>query len=182
MTPRIVGFFADPSADHPPLTSLDLGFPALDLVVQWHRCGMTADYFADYLACSFEHKETARTVLSTIANELLENAAKFSGDKKRWVRIVARHFGSVVEFATESDAEQRHLVGLEGLLGELAHESAEVLFARRVEARARNGLGLLILAKDYRAKLGARLMPPDAEGLVHVTLHASFPVEEIEQR
>ena len=56
-------------------------FVPIDLVREWSRCGQTADYMARYLAYDFADRETAASVLSTVINELVENAAKFSTDK-----------------------------------------------------------------------------------------------------
>ena len=52
MTTRTSGVFEEGTA--PPLTSPSIAMPAMDFVVQWNRCGITADYLADYLAYAFE--------------------------------------------------------------------------------------------------------------------------------
>lgn len=54
----------------------------MDLRVQWRRCSLTADYISNY--CSYQEKldpDTSNTI-SIIINELIENAAKFSKDRK----------------------------------------------------------------------------------------------------
>jgi hypothetical protein len=164
----------------PPLTSIALDVPALDLVMQWGRCGVIADFLADYLACSFSRREVARSVLSTVANELVENAGRFAGDKRGGVRLFARHRGEHVEIGSENRAAPRHVAVLEGLFAALDRESPEVLFARRIESGERGGLGLLILAKDY-GSLGATLGDPDADGLASVTIVAALDVAQVEQ-
>lgn len=178
MTARVLG--APPRPLPAPLTSIELELRALDMVVQWRRCGMVADHVADYLSVSFEHPDVARNVLSTVANELVENAVKFSADKTKAIRIAVRHRGELVELVAENVSEARHVAGLEQLFAELARGDHAATFARRIEAPTRGGLGLLILAKDYSAELGAELVAA-ANGDTAVTLRVLLSTKELEQ-
>ncbi len=178
---RLLGTLAAAEDAAPPLSAIALDVPALDLVMQWGRCGVIADFLADYLSYSFARQEVARSVLSTVANELVENAGKFAGDKRESVRFLARHRGERVEIVSENRASPRHVAVLEALFAALDRERPDALFARRIESGERGGLGLLILAKDY-ASLGASLGAPDADGLVPVTIVAALDAEQVEQR
>lgn len=183
MTPRTVGVFDDGGGAS--LTSTEIVVPAMDFVVQWNRCGITADYLADYLCYAFERRDVARSVITTAANELLENAAKFSSDKRGTVRVVGRLRGSDVELEVENVANAKHVESLATLLDALSRGEAAGLFAARLESRERGGLGLIILAKDYSARLGACIVPVDRESEVAsftVTVRASIAADEVEQR
>ena len=48
MTSRTLGVV--PGTLPPALTAIEVQMSALDMVVQWRRCGIVADYLADYLA------------------------------------------------------------------------------------------------------------------------------------
>src|SRR5688500_12769974 len=149
------------------------------MVVQWRRCGVVADYIAEYLALSFEQPSHAQSVLSTVANELVENAVRFSAEKARPIRVEARHRGEVVELLVSNMAAKNHIRGLEALFADLGRGDLMSVFRERVEARTRGGLGLLILAKDYGAVLGAMLAPDEEEDRTPVTIQVVLPTEEL---
>ena len=183
MTTRLAGVFDEGTT--PALTSTSIAMPAMDFVVQWSRCGITADYLADYLAYAFERRDVARSVITTAANELLENAAKFTSDKKAPVRIAARLRGDFLELEVENVADASHVDTLAMVLDALSRGEAASLFASRIEANERGGLGLIILARDYSARLGAKIV--SANGGSHdssftVTVRASIAADEVEQR
>jgi len=180
MSARTIGIFDETTV--PALTSTTVAMPAMDFVVQWSRCGMTADYLADYLAYAFERRDVARTVITTAANELLENAAKFSSDKKAPVRIVGRLRGSSLELEVQNVTGAMHAETLIATIEALARGEAPALFAERIESKQRGGLGLIILAKDYAARLGARVEPANGSGAFTVTVRASIAADEVEQR
>ncbi len=183
MTRRISGVFDDDTAR--PLTSATIVMPAMDMVVEWRRCGMTADYLADYLAYGFERRDVARSVISTAANELLENAAKFTSDKRTPVRVVGRLRGASVEVEVENVAEAKHVETLTALLDALSRGQAPTLFAARLESQERGGLGLIVLAKDYAARLGAQIVAIDNdaphETFFNVMVRASIAADQVEQ-
>ena len=180
MSIRICGRFSDDASAV--LTSISVTVPVLDLLVEWHRCGMTADYLADYLAYALERRDVARTVISTAANELLENAAKFSSDKRSIVRAEARLRGGALELEVDNVTDEGHADRLADLLDALARGDASALFADRLEARERGGLGLIVLAKDYTADLSARIVQQNGRGAFRVTVRASIAADEVEQR
>lgn len=163
------------------LTGMQLEVSALDLVTQWKRCGLTADFVAAFVACSFARRETAQSVLSTAVNELVENAAKF-GVGPGSLRLTVRLYGDALEIETRHRSDAASVTGLEQVFAELQMGSAADAFARRVVRPVPGGLGLVMLARDYGATLGARLGPPDAEGLREVVIGASMHLDQVEQR
>ena len=170
-----------------PLSAVALTAPALDFVAHWRRCGITADWLAAFAAYDFESRRVATSVLSTVVNELLENAAKFSADKHRPVELSLRHYGDQVRIETHNQAEARHVRLLQDLLAELAREQPEAVFTRKLERRDdadASGLGLVILVKDYAAGIAAALeaVPgePGAEPLWQVSIQVSLAADVIE--
>ena len=177
MNSRILG--AAPRSWPAPLTAIEVKVQALDMVVEWRRCGIVADYIADYLALSCEQSAYARSVISTVANELMENAVHFSAEKSRPIHVQASHRGDVVELAASNVAEARHIAGLERLFADLSRGDLVAVFRERVEAASRGGLGLLGVVKDYAAELGAVLASNETEGLVDVRVHVLLPAKEL---
>ena len=158
-----IGDFSDgPSAAA--LTSVDIELRALELVVHWRRCGLTADWLALFFAYDFEPeaRQTAESILSTVINELLENAAKFCADKQRLVRVAVRHHGEFVSIETVNVASGAHAARLRETIEELTRSNLDELFTRRMQTKnapGASGIGLLILKKDYAVRLGAKLTP-----------------------
>jgi hypothetical protein len=156
------------------LTGIELELRPLEFIAQWRRCSLTADWLASYLAYDFDEtaRATALNVLSTVINELVENAVKFTSDKRTKVRVLLAHHGDFVRLVTQNPALAERALLLRETFEELERVSLDALFARRIaEGSVPNapGVGLLILKRDYAARLGARLTPrPDASFDVEV--------------
>lgn len=163
----LLGHFSQ-AAPMTALTGVELQLRAIELVAHWRRCGLTADWLAHFFAYDFapNTRETAVSVLSTVINELLENAAKFSGDKQRNVGISVRHHGEFMCIETHSTAADGQVAVLRDTMDDLGREPLDELFARRMQTKAlpgASGIGLLILKKDYGARLGVKLSPLSAD-------------------
>ena len=100
-----------------PLGELSVTLIPLDLVTEWARCGQTADYLARFLAYDFEKRELAASVLSTVVNELVENAVKFSSDKTLPAQIVVRQFGDRISITTSNNATAAQAESFRKLVG-----------------------------------------------------------------
>ena len=171
---------AYPEPPEPSLSALDLEVLPLDLVTEWRRCGMIADFMADYMVHAFEHRAVARSVLSTAMNELVENVAKFSADTRTPARVAVRHHGDVVHLETRNAAADRHVEHLRRLLRDLARGDAVAVWRARIEERL--GLGIAMLARDYGATIGARVVPAEDGASFTVWLRVAMSAAEVEQR
>src|SRR5690606_31897553 len=95
-----------PNEPEPPLSPIAVSRLALDFISQWRRVGMAADYLSSHLAYAFEEREVAHNVLSTVVDELLENAVKFSADGSHPVSIELSHFGERLCIRASNASEQ----------------------------------------------------------------------------
>jgi len=163
----------------PPLCAISVEVVPVDLLTQWRRCGMVSDSLADYMSYAFERRDVARSILSTVVNELVENVAKYSADKLAPARLSLEHHGASLVVSSRSVANAAHVGALVEELEELAAGSAAEVFARLVAQR--RGLGLALVASDYGAALGATISPAGG-GLSTVSLTAALPASEVEQR
>ncbi len=162
-----------------PLCAIALEIVPVDLLTQWRRCGMISDCFAEYFSYAFERRDVARSILSTVVNELVENVAKYSADKLAPARVALEHHGPIllVEARNVADSVNVEILGAE--LVELAAGDAAMVFAHRLAER--RGLGLALVASDYGAALGATVTPSGG-GLSTVCVRAALPAKEVEQR
>jgi hypothetical protein len=179
----VIGSFE--TAGSAPLSGVAVEMPALDLVAHWRRCSISADFLASYMAYDFADRPVAMNVLSTVINELIENAAKFSVDKRQPVRIAVHQHGDVVRIEASNASAAERVEAFRLRLSEILSADPEALFLRHLEAAAAAppgtpGVGLVVLRKDYRAVLGAQIAPR-ADGLFDVTVQVRLPTEEIDQ-
>ena len=177
-TVTVLGAFPEPP--EPPLSAIEMEVVPLDLVTEWRRCGMIADFMADYMVHGFERRDAARSILSTVMNELVENAAKFSADTRAPARASIRHHGEVVHLEIRNAATESHVQHLRGLLADLAGGDASAVWRTRLEDR--RGLGLAMLARDYGATVGATTIPAGDGGNITVCLRVALSAAEVEQR
>ncbi|HEX9240849.1 MAG TPA: ATP-binding protein, partial [Anaeromyxobacter sp.] len=152
----------------------------IDLVTEWRRCGIISDFAAAYLEWAFARRSTARSVVSTVVNELVENAAKFSVDNRVHTDVTIRHYGEILHAEVRNEAAEGHVARLTEVLEDLARDGAEAVFRRRIEGRS--GLGLALIARDYNATVGARVTPGCTPGGKTVCLRVALSVQEVEQR
>jgi hypothetical protein len=181
----VIGAF-DEAVMRKRLSGVAVEMPALDLVAHWRRCGMSADFLAGYMAYDFENRPVATNVLSTVINEVLENAAKFSADKRRQVRILVAQEGDVVRIEATNVVRPAQAEALRARLTEVLASDPEEKFLQHMENAAQAppgapGIGFVVLRKDYGAQLGARIVPRD-DGLLDVSVQVAVPSAQVDER
>ena len=156
--------------------------PALTMIAHWRRCGLTADWLASVMAYDFEDREQATGVLSTVVNELLENAVKYCNGGENAVSVSISHLGNEVVIEVDNVAEDQRVRALHTHLSRLEAEGADRLFeemAVRSDEAADTGVGLVILQRDYGAAIAARAEALAEGGLWRVRVQARLPAEEM---
>ncbi len=169
------------------ITDLRLEITPLDLIVQWQRCSMTADFLAQYLAWHFIDRANAQQTLSTGLNELIENIAKFSANKRDPATLSVAHYGEHLRITTVNRARGARAAALASRLDRLASTDPEELFLEQLEHtasndRAASGLGLITIKKDYGALMWAEVLTIDGEAdLYEVRFTVELDVNRVEQ-
>jgi hypothetical protein len=169
--------------------SIDFVIP-LELISHWRRCGLIADFMANYEALNFKNKELAVSILSTTINELLENAIKFSSDKNKLVNLSVRSYTNQLIIETVNTTAEKHAKKLHNYLELIQTDSAENLFFKQIEENACkphttcSELGLLTLIKDYQAVLGVKIQPKeiDDQQTYDVFVQITLNTKEIENQ
>lgn len=168
------------------ITAIQLRVTPLDMIVQWQRCSVAADFLARWFSWHFVTRPNAVHVLSTGLNELVENLAKFSLDKRAPVEVEVAHYGDLVLVHTRNVGSAEQAAGLALRLERLATTDPEELFIDQLEHTAANdrsasGLGLITLKKDYQARIGAEFTPLDGEDGPHrIQVTMALDVDAIE--
>lgn len=161
---------------------LILGFsPAsIPLKQRWRNNGLSADFLADYLTTFFPNSDESASHLgkkaeiqcavSYIANELLENAMKFSVETQGYPISIQLHLNSErIIFVTTNSICREKIDGFQAFLKLLSTEDPIELYIKQLEINARegsrstSGLGFLTMINDYDAKIGWKFQDMNGE-------------------
>lgn len=161
---------------------LILGFsPAsIPLKQRWRNNGLSADFLADYLTTFFpnsdeiashSHKKSEiQCAVSYIANELLENAMKFSMETQGYPISIQLHLNSErIIFVTTNSICWDKVDGFQAFLKRLSTEDPIELYIEQLEKNARegnsntSGVGFLSMINDYGAKIGWKFQDMNGE-------------------
>ncbi|MCB9670089.1 MAG: hypothetical protein H6734_11500 [Alphaproteobacteria bacterium] len=176
----------DEDSDLPSISEFEVRFMPLDLVAHWRRCGMTADFLAYFLSHAFRNPDSALGTLSTVINELLENAVKFSADKRVPVVLSLSHFGEVIGITATNTCRDAHAERFAGFLERLRTEDIDDLFVSQIEhnaesAQGESGLGIITMVKDYGASLAVRITPAEGGEGHDVVVRVVLNAEELDR-
>lgn len=180
--------------------SLELTFtPSSRPIKQrWRNNRLSAHFVADYLssflpvdeedASSEKRIKQSKGAVSYVANELLENAIKFTDDTANYKVRFGIHFIEKIEviaviFATNY-AKSEKANKLQEFIKELLSGDPNDMYLQQIEINAESetesetsGLGLLTMINDYSAKIGWKFEPvPDCLDTILVTTLAQIIV------
>ncbi|MFB8794381.1 MAG: DUF6272 family protein [Microcoleus sp.] len=194
---QIFGEFIDQFP--PEHDSLELTFtPSSRPIKQrWRNNRLSAHFVADYLssflpvdeedASSEKRIKQSKGAVSYVANELLENAIKFTDDTSSYKVRFGIHFIEdidviVVIFATNYAKSETANKLHEFIKELLSSDDPTELYLQQLEKNAEtdsetSGLGLLTMINDYSAKIGWRFETiPDSLDTILVTTVAQIIV------
>jgi hypothetical protein len=173
--------------------SLELTFtPSSRPIKQrWRNNRLSAHFVADYLSSflpvdeddtsSEKRIKQSKGAVSYVANELLENAIKFTDDTSSYKVKFGIHFIEEVEvtaviFASNC-AKSEAANKLQAFIKELLSSDPNDLYLEQIEKNAEtesetSGLGLLTMINDYSAKIGWRFetIPGNVDAILVTTV------------
>lgn len=162
--PEIFGKYADEQPTN--VEHLIIGFSpsSIPLKQRWRNNGLSADFLADYLQTFFigetSVQEEIRSAVSYIANELLENAMKFSDESVDFATSIAFHLHSdKLIFFIKNSIPKENVEQFQNFIQELLSCDPEEMYMQQLEKNAledsnHSGLGFLTMMQDYSAELG----------------------------
>ncbi len=186
---KILGNFI---SDIPTQTEyLQIGFSpsSIPLKQRWQTNGLSADFISEYLEVfsvgqqvvqgeTFVISSQINDAVKYVANELLENAMKFSAtDSDYPTRISFFLFDQQVVFHVVNAVTRSSADNLEILIHTLLENDPHELYLAKMEANAEesgghSGLGFLSMVCDYSAKLGWKFetLAPDSPFVIVTTM------------
>ena len=169
-----------------PEAQLELHITAIDLTTHWQRCSVISDMIAGYIAHAYPGgflgpKSAIYSSISTIFQELIENAARYSRQRGGAITIRIKHYSRVVRIELQNDTMPSVGQRFEEYLKTLfAAEDLDALHMQIMENQTRggrqSGIGLLWLLKDYPVKLGMRFMR-ESDDHETITVRAYYHME-----
>lgn len=136
---------------------------------RWRNNGISADFLGDYFATFFpgdeipgskiDKQETIKGTISFIANELLENAMKYSiAAINLSVSISLYMYNEKLIFVVTNYISSQSAKKYQQYIEELINSNPEEMFIKQLEkaslAENSSGIGLLTIINDYAAKPG----------------------------
>ena len=165
---QLFGSFVEPEGG--PGEYLKIGFQPSSIPLQqrWRNNGLSADFLAGYVSTFFPSEDKASTTrqneikdaISFIANELLENAMKFSfATAQHTVTIEVFLDVDAVRLYTVNGIAPERVDGFQQYLNKLLSSDTNALYIEQLERNASDeneggsGLGFLTMINDYGANL-----------------------------
>lgn len=164
---------------------VDLRLSAMDMVVHWRRCSLTADFLAGFVAQGFEgREEEARLELSMVIDELIENAVKFCADVREPVSVMVHNYGDVIVLEASNLCDLESAQALEAAIRRVLESDLESLFIQQIEESASSDrlssrLGFITLCVNHGARLGARISKLPQKDLYTVTVQVLLDRPEV---
>ncbi|MCD8488670.1 MAG: ATP-binding protein [Desertifilum sp.] len=159
---------------------------------RWKNYGLSADFLGDYFANFFpgetipgsqiDRRETVRSMVSYVANELLENAMKYSDKTVNLpVTISLYLYDTNVMFTIENYIDCPTAERYQTFIQELLASDREDFYTRQLEKAAlgqgQSAMGLLTTIQDYSARLGWKFQRvPDQPNIIWATTMAQLEV------
>lgn len=134
----------------------------VDLMTFWGRCGLIADFIGSFYSYVDKSFGDHGNFMSTIMNELIENAAKFSLRQSGYVSVEVRAklFNEVLMVSMSNTADETKVGPFRGVLTRIFNSgmTMEDLYFQQIGAKDiednASGIGLIMIMKDYPVKVG----------------------------
>ena len=170
--PQIFGEFIEKDSNQQEYLQIGFSPSSISLQERWRNNGLSADFLADYLSTFFpgedeealDKRTEIKDAVSYVANELLENAMKFSyAPAQHAVSITMQLDAESVRFYVSNSINPETVPGFQNFIQALLTGDPDELYMERLlqnaeaedeEINGGSGLGFLTMLNDYHAKLG----------------------------
>ncbi len=191
---QIFGDYNEGQPDSPEFLIIGFSPSSVPLKQRWRNNGLSADFMADYLTtfflgsednpASMRRQAEIKGAVSFIANELLENAMKFSDETSSYpISIQLQLHPERLMFFTTNSIPTQKVKEFQGYLEELVSCDPEEMYVRQLEKNAldemstSSRLGYLTMMSDYMARLGWKFETVQKEPeVMTVTTMVELPV------
>jgi hypothetical protein len=168
---------------------LEIGFSPTSVPIQqrWRTNGLSADFLADYLITFFpgddhaaaERQAELKNAVSYVANELLENAMKFSYASSQHAISIAMYLeAEAVSLYVTNSVDPQAVAAFQQTIARLLTEDIDTLYMEQLMLNAESdsedgsSMGYLTMLHDYGTTLAWKFAPllQDPEVVVVTTM------------
>ncbi|MEQ9367245.1 MAG: hypothetical protein RIF32_23640 [Leptospirales bacterium] len=150
----------------------------IDIFDSWDRCGDIADFVASYFQYSFR-SANSKGIISTVVNELIENAVKYSRNKSSAIQLEVRKRQEHLLLRVSNLIPRNQRDHFAAICRDLFQRDLEELYVEKLtraqKDRTFSGIGLILLKKDYEALLGMDIVT-DSGDLIRVDVTVDLAV------
>jgi serine phosphatase RsbU (regulator of sigma subunit) len=161
-------------------SSFTVRFLPLDMFDHWQRGSVLSDFTASYFRHNFPSEEQFG-LISTVVNELVENAVKFTSNNSLPVDLTLRKASGRMLLQAANTVPLHRAQPFMAVCRELFEKDLDELYIERLQQdtsdRNASGLGLLLIRKDYSSKLSFEFRF-DEDNTVRVTATAELTFGE----
>ncbi|MCW7493377.1 ATP-binding protein [Leptospira sp. 2 VSF19] len=165
-------------------SQLSIAVSAADMNFYWKRCDVLSNFISQFYFHSYEAKKLDKNAISTIINELVENAAKYSDKENSKIHIEIKDLGTDLRLEVKNRVTPWMKAIFENKIKTIQEGDINQLYFDALESRnngsGSEGLGLLILLKDYQLKLAYEFCKTDESGF-DLTIRVHIPVENCQK-
>jgi hypothetical protein len=167
---QVFGEFTEDFSNRSEFLVLGFSPSSLPIQIRWKTNGLSADFLGDYVRNFFPGDTTAdinkqsevRHAVSFIANELLENAMKYSDDSAgQPVNLEVHLFSDRLIFLSKNSVRPKTIDQFQEYLQEITSGDVSEMYINQIEKSVSeedhpngSGLGFLTMMMDYEASLG----------------------------
>ena len=171
---QIFGHFIARKDDQGEYLKIGVSPTSLPIQQSWRNNGLSADFLADYLSTFFpgddraaaERQADLKSAISYVANELLENAMKFSYTSSQHAISIAMYLAAdAVSLYVTNSVDPHAVAAFHQTIERLLTENIDTLHIEQLTHTDGSGLGYLTMLHDYGValawKFASSLQDPD---------------------
>lgn len=156
-----------------------------DLLKIWKRCGLTADYGANYLLSSCPEKRDFKNSASMILNELLENAAKYSDEEMGSIELTITLSGDSAVLQVDNVIDEKRYEIFRKFADKIVNcDDVNSMYIEKLQScgegqEMKSGIGLLTVLSFFNPKMGFMFQPLKETNKYKVSVQAAMPIEGV---
>ncbi|MCZ8240003.1 MAG: histidine kinase [Leptospiraceae bacterium] len=142
----------------PPESHLFLRLQPIDMMSQWKRIGMVSDFTAEFFGQHQSLGNLTKNSVSTVVNELVENAAKFAKPRNGLIDLDLKFYSSLIKIEVRNIVSERMRGNFEMHIKRVLTGDIEKMYFDHLESLVSkadtSGIGYLLMYKDYPIRFG----------------------------
>jgi len=147
-----------------------ISFQPLNLLKKWQRCSLTANFFSQIQLDKIPIKNKAQihNILSSISNEILENAIRYSYNKTTPVKMSLSNNTDKLTFEVESACHTSDAKRFERFFKKCEIKDNDSHIVELLESTERTedlslAISLLSITNNYHSEIGYKVTPKESD-------------------